>query len=282
MSDLNYRDAREVWLDAAQEILDPPKGVALPWWPKFTEYTGGLLPHQSTLICAPTGAGKTQLLACLSAQFLQQGVPHFVAPVETGDVDYMARVASTLVKRDLNCGERVPVEVFEEATKRIIEAMEKAPMNVATYDNRVAIEEMMTMLAYQHQTYGVKVALLDNLNFFLNVVSSQMEKAEMDSAIHEIVMLAKKLPIHVILIVHPKKTERGRVESEFDIKGSSTAVQEASNVLLFNRPREEEVEAGSRHFTDRELVFRKLRKRGFNVGKPIWFAYQGGRLGEVK
>jgi len=279
---LKYRGADAVWLDAAKDIFDPPRGVPLPWWPKFTSYTGGLLPNQSTLVCAPTGAGKTQFMACISAQLLQQGVPHFVAPVETGDRDFMARVASALVKYDMNCGERVSQKAIQDASDILGKYMSKAPMNIGTYDNRVAIEEMITMLKYQHQSYGIRVAILDNLNFFLNVVSSQMEKAEMDSAIHEIVMLAKKLPLHILLIVHPRKTDGGRVLSEFDIKGSSTAVQEASNVLLFNRPSIEDVDDGKRHITDRELVFRKLRKRGFNVGKPIWFAYNNGHLEEIE
>lgn len=278
---LKYRGATDAWLDATKDIIDPPRGIALPWWPKFTSYTGGLLPNQSTLICAPTGAGKTQFMACISAQLLEQGIPHFVAPVETGDRDFMARVASSLVKFDMNAGERVSGQTLRDASDLLGKYMAKAPVNIGTYDDRVAIDEMVTMLKYQHQSYGVRVAILDNLNFFLKVVSSQMEKAEMDAAIHELVMLAKKLPIHILLIVHPRKTDGGRVVSEFDIKGSSTAVQEASNVLLFNRPPIDDVEDGKRHNTDRELVFRKLRKRGFNVGKPIWFFYNNGRLEEA-
>lgn len=278
---LKYRSAGDVWLESVKEILDPPKGVALNWWPKFTAYTGGLMPKQASLLCAPTGAGKTQLLACISAQLLEQGVPHFVAPVETGDVDYMARVASAIASHDMNSGEHVPKYALDKATNRLADYLKKTKMTIATYDNRVSIEEMTTMLKYQHHAYGIKVALLDNLNFFLNVVSSQMEKAEMDSAIHEIVMLAKNMPFHIVLIVHPRKTDKGRVESEFDIKGSSTAVQEASNVILFNRPLQTDIDNKDRKFTDRELVFRKLRKRGYNVGLPVWFAYDNGRLGEL-
>jgi hypothetical protein len=93
-------------------------------------------------------------------------------------------------------------------------------------------------------------------------------------------MAAKDLPMHIILIVHPRKTDGGRVESEFDIKGSSTAVQECSNVALYNRPKNEDLESRARAFTDRELVFRKIRKRGMNVGRPVWFSYEGGRLQE--
>lgn len=278
---LNYRHLRDVWIDAIADLVSPPEGVKLPWWPKLNAAVGGLRPHELTLLCAPTGAGKTQLLANISAQLLEQSVPHFVAPVETGDRDYVTRVVSSLDRRDYNTGEPVRMGTIEALTARYGEEFQR-PLYIATYDNRVEVEELINLLKFMHSEHGIRVALLDNLNFFLKVVSSQMEKAEMDSAVHNFVILAKRLPIHIILIVHPRKTEQGRVESEFDIKGSSTAVQEASNVLLFNRPKPNDVEDEKRKLTDRELVFRKIRRRGFNVGKSFWLEYQQGRLEEFE
>jgi hypothetical protein len=115
---LNYRPLIEVWDSAMQELALPPKGVKLPWWEKFTEYTGGLRPHELTLLCAPTGAGKTQFLANVSAQLALQDVPHFIAPVETGDIDFTARIFSALEKKDLNTGEPVDVELLGKLTEK--------------------------------------------------------------------------------------------------------------------------------------------------------------------
>lgn len=279
---LNYRHLSEVWVDTAVELLDPPKGLPLSWWPRFTELTGGLRPGEFTLLCAPTGAGKTQLLANIAAQLFLAGEAQFVAPVETGDVDFVARMLSTIERRDLNTGDPVPEAVLRGISERWSAKLSTSPLYLGTYQDRVDLDEMLAMLSYMKTTYGVKLALLDNLNFFLKVTSAQMERAEMDEAIHRLVIHARDIGMHVILIVHPRKTDGGRVESEFDIKGSSTAVQEAWNVCLYNRPRPEDVESGRRHFTDRELVFRKLRKRGVGVGVPLWFAFEGGRLKEYK
>lgn len=277
---LNYRHVFEIWKDATKDLLNPPVGIGLKWWPGFTSLLGGLRPHELTLLCAPTGAGKTQLLANISAQLLVTSVPHFVAPVETGDTDFVVRVLSCLDKKDYNSGEKVSVDDLNKLKEKYQPLLSKNKLFISTHDNRVPMEEMIALLKYMHHEYGVQVALLDNLNFFLDVVSSDMEKAEMDSAIHEFIMLAKKIAIHVILVVHPRKTEKGRVESEFDIKGSSTAVQEASNVLLFNRPLPDDVNNNKKRFTDREFVFRKIRKRGQNVGKQSWVMFTNGRFEE--
>lgn len=281
MSMLNYRPGSEVWKETARALTSPPKGIQCPLWPKFNDFLGGLRGNEVTLLCAPTGAGKTQFLANVSVQLLSQSIPHFVAPVETGDVDFLARVASVMSGEDLNTGDAVAPFKVEAVGGALAESGIIDNLYLATYDNRVAIEDMVNTLIYMVAEHGIKVALLDNLNFFLKIVSAQQERAEMDNAIHEFVMLVKKLPIHIILIVHPRKTDGGRVESEFDIKGSATAVQEAANVCLFNRPKQSQIEAGDFNPTDRELVFRKIRKRGLHVGKPIMFRFRGGRYEEL-
>lgn len=272
----------DVWPEARAEAQNPPTGVALPWWPKLSELMGGLRPNELTLLCAPTGAGKTTLLANISTQLLLHKVPHFAAPVETGDCDYALRVAGAIEQREFNDGNAVPTESIVKAERVLTEWAGRTPFNIATYSDRVAAEDMENMLLYQHSTYGVKVALLDNLNFFLKVGKAQDAIQEMDETVHKFVMLRKRIPIHIILVVHPKKTDGGRVESEFDIKGSSTAVQECNNILLFNRPKPEDVERKWRNWHDRELVFKKLRKRGYNVNRPVWLNYSGGQYREVK
>jgi len=283
MSDIGYKDIKDLIVESSEFIINPPKGTPLPWWESFNKYLNGLRPNELTLLCAPTGAGKTQLLANISCQLCIQEVSHFVAPVETGDIDFAVRIISVLSRKDYNSGTSVPMDDLQESiTSKVAPVLRKAKIKIATYDNRVNIEDLTSMIAHQHSNYGTKVFLLDNLNFFLDVVRSEDQNIEMDRAVHELVMLVKKIPIHIILIVHPKKTKDGRVESEFDIKGSSTAVQEAHNVILFNRPKESDVISKTRHTTDRELVFKKIRKRGMYVNKPIWFEHRFCQYEESK
>lgn len=261
--------------------ISPPQGVRLPWWPELSEALGGLRAHELTLITAPTGAGKTQLNACISTQLLQLGIPQFIASVETGRHDYFLRMASALMSYDFNTGDPVPIEMCSKFIERHKDALKNDNAWFAKYEDRVDADEMIGVLKREVEEHRVQVAVLDNLNFFLKVLSLHMEKAEMDSAIHRFVMLVKRLPVHVILVVHPKKTQDGRVTSEFDIKGSSTAVQEASNVILFNRLPKDQVDSGLYRPSDRELTIAKARRRGKHVGSKFLFSFNNGRYSEI-
>ena len=100
----------------------------------------------------------------------------------------------------------------------------------------------------------------------------------MDRVIHELILFCKRVDVHIIMVMHPKKTEGGRVVSEFDIKGSSTAVQEAHNIFLFNRARA--TKDGLVTPSDRELTLNKMRRRGSHVGKTLIFGSTGTRYEE--
>lgn len=277
---INVKDGFEIFQQAATEIVNPPEGVRIPAWSKFSEYTGGLRMNEFTIFCGATGSGKTQFLANMLVHLTSQGIKCFAAPVETGPTDLARRMISVVHGRDLNTGDPVPLDKFSQALSESSTMMQN--MVFSTHDNRVDIEEMIQILKYQNDQNGVKVAVLDNLNFFLKPTSAADSLVEMDSAVHEFVMLAKKIPIHIFLVMHPRKTDGGKINSEFDIKGSSTAVQEASNILLMNRldPAECTEDSGLDPFC-REFVFKKIRKRGFFVNRKFYMRYMGGAYAEI-
>lgn len=268
--DPRAQNMREVYREALRELGKPYPSVRLGDWEMFNLMTGGFRVREFSILCGSTGAGKTTFLANVSAQLLKQKVKHFVMSVETGHTDFMKRVMSVLSGQDLNTGDPVSADMLARIHAQNAEHLESDTIEFSLYDNRVSVEQLMHDIRFMVQK-GCKIAMLDNLNFFMEVKSAADQVLEMDRVVHELIIFCKQVDVHIVMVMHPKKTINTRVESEFDIKGSSTAVQEAHNIFLFNRPKVEDVKDGVRDQFQRELTLAKMRRRGKYVGKTIIF-----------
>lgn len=259
---------RHALAQAYEELLRPPPSIQLPDWPAFNRAVGGFRSREFSILCGSTGSGKTTFLSNISAQLLKQGVKHFVMSVETGHTDFLKRVMSVFANQDLNTGEAIEPERIARIHTLHDKYLESDAIELSLYEDRVSVEQLLYDLRFMHEMKGCKVAMIDNLNFFMEVTRASDAIVEMDRVVHSLILLCKQLDIHVVMVMHPKKTDgEARVLSEFDIKGSSTAVQEAHNVFLFNRPsRDSKLPA-----TSRELRIAKMRRRGRFVGHTIIF-----------
>lgn len=240
-------------------------------FPQFNKVTGGFRPNEFSILCGSTGSGKTTFLANISADLLRSGVPHFVASVETGYVDYITRVLCALSGEDINQGDPVPKEKVDELHEAYKHLFYDNKLILSTKEDRFSVLHLMKKIIATRKKYGCEIAIIDNLNFFLEVTRATDSVVEMDRVIHELIIFCKLIDMHIIMVMHPKKTENGRVVSEFDIKGSSTSVQEAHNVFLFNRPNQELINQNFATHDDRQLSIAKMRRRGKHVGESIIF-----------
>jgi twinkle protein len=274
---------REVCLEAMSELARPYPSFRLPEWEQFNKATGGFRMREFTILCGSTGAGKTTFLANLSAQLLKAGTKHFVMSVETGHTDFMKRILSVLEGYDVNQGEAVSADRLAKMAVKHMPLLQSGMIEFSLYDNRVPVEQLLYDLRYMHDIHGCKIAMIDNLNFFMEVTRAADAVIEMDRVIHELIIFCKQVDMHVIMVMHPKKpsgTRDTRIESEYEIKGSSTAVQEAHNVFLFNRPKRDDVEAGTRNAYERDLTIAKMRRRGQFAGHTLVFDSVGTRYFE--
>lgn len=272
----NSLDMPHVYKKAMAELARPYPSIKLPDWTGFNSVVGGFREKEFSILCGGTGVGKTTFLANVSAQLLRAGVRHYVASVETGHTDYMKRVISALAHEDLNTGDSVaPVRLHEINDKYGSLFLQKDLIQFALYDNRVSIKELLADTKHMVEKKGCRIAMYDNLNFFMEVTKSSDSVVEMDRVIHDSIIFAKTTPVHSIMVMHPKKTENGRVENEFEIKGSSTAVQEAHNIFLLNRPTADAIKDRTSHPLDRELKICKMRRRGRWAGYTLTFKCQG-------
>lgn len=267
----NSTTQRELLADAYRQMIKPYPSVRLPNWPRFNLMTGGFRANEYTILAGSTGSGKTTFCANISAELSESNIPHYVASIETGPNDFVRRVMSAVRRRDWNTGEQVPLEDVKQFHVDYGAKLERDNVWLGLYENRVRSEVMLADIAFHVKTHGIKVALVDNFQFMNQVVSTSNQIVEEDRVMHSFIMFCKLVPVHILMINHPRKTESGRVETEFDVKGSSTAVQEAQNVLLWNRIHPDLVKSGVANEGDRELKIAKMRRRGKFVGKKLIF-----------
>lgn len=271
----NIKNMREIYHIALQEMAKPYPSVKLPRWHNFNRMTGGLRMREFSILCGPTGAGKTTLLANISEQLAEIGMKHLVMSIETGASDYMKRVLSVRERKDLNTGDPIPAAELTEITSRNLEFISSGTIEFSLYETRLAVEQLMFEIEHAVHVLGCRVVFIDNLNFLLRVTKAQDQIMEMDNVVHTLIEFVKSLDVHIWMVMHPRKTEGGRVVSEYDIKGSSTSVQEAQNVFLFNKPTLEELGKKTRSAWDRDLTIAKMRRRGMYVGKTLMFKNVG-------
>lgn len=276
----NFLPLEELLGPTYENLANPVPSIRMEEFPNFSNLTGGFRAREFSILCGSTGVGKTTFIANLSASLIKQSIPHYVASVETGSVDFVRRVISVYANQDLNTGERIPKDKIFNIHNLYKNFLSTKNLQLALYENRTSVEELMSDLVQAHITHGTKLAIIDNLNFFLEVTRAQDAIVEMDRVIHELIIFCKQIDMHVIMIMHPKKNAANardtRVESEFEIKGSSLAVQEAHNVFLLNRPTPADIIEGYASAQSRELKIAKMRRLGKAVGTRIFFETQNG------
>jgi twinkle protein len=273
---------REVYLDALRELTTPYPAIQLPDWPMFNDIVGGFREKEFSILCGSTGAGKTTFLANISAQLLKQGVKHFVMSVETGHTDFMKRVISVLSGADLNTGEAVDPDLLKRVHRANERYLESDTIEFSIYEDRIPVEQLKADILWMVEKRGCKVVMIDNLNFFMEVTRAADAIIEMDRVVHELVIFCKQVPVHIVMVMHPRKTDHTsrngtRILDENMIRGSALANQEAHNIFLWNRPDADMVKSGERSSFNRELTISKMRRRGVHTGKTLVFDSMGTR-----
>lgn len=249
---------------------------------KFNQAVDGFRPHEFSVLCGATGIGKTTLVANWTFDLIQAGHKVYVAPIEIGPHNFMDRIMSVAHKDSAYQGHTMTKELRDKHLSYWHDELKYENLIMSPYETRIDRKQLMDDIAFAVEVKGVEVVFIDNINFILHVKNAKDQIVEMDNAIHDLVIMCKQLPAHIVMIMHPKKTDSGRVEDEFSVKGSATSVQECHNLFLFNRIRENEIgeringKYGSFEDHDRELKFSKLRTRGEFSGYKLYYRNEGG------
>jgi archaellum biogenesis ATPase FlaH len=256
--------------DLFDEIQRNPKRetLNLAQWSQFDFALGGLRMNEFTILCGPSGYGKTTFLANLAMNFIAQRINTFIASVEIGKAEMLKKMVSSLA--NVSFSKLAETGIPQTMKQNFFYSHDHLFTN---YESRVNHRHLLYDLYFAHINHGTKIAIIDNMNYILDPSGDKDQIAKMDKVIHEWVVAVKHLPIHVFMVMHPRKTDDGRVDNMYDIKGSSTAIQEAQNVLLFNALADSSTEPFQvRRELCRELSIAKCRYNGKSRGAKIIYS----------
>lgn len=247
----------------------------IPGFEKLSEAVGGFPHNGFTIITGGSGLGKSTLAGNLwvGLNALQKNI--YTVPIEIGPhefTDMLISIIASKSRRNLT-----PEDYREARTKWFPHFFNNRGHVMAKHESRLGHLDFLAEVYYHHKTRGISVAFGDNWNFMLEPARGADANAENDRALHDCITFSKLVPVHIYMIMHPRKDnakdKTERVASMFDIKGSSTSPQEATNVLLFN-PLEDPKDAPPMVHPDRcrEITIAKARFNGRSRGAKVIYS----------
>lgn len=263
-----YADLPDVFDEAMDRAKNRKPGITIPGHKYLSEACHGIRENGFTIICGPSGKGKTTFLANLWIAFHAMGLPTFAAPVENGRADFMDMLVSIVAGKSRNS--LSPGEWEDVRKKYYSTFFSDRRHTFSKAESRLSHLDMLTDIYHSHITKGTKIALCDNWQFMQDFSDDRNAMARSDKALHECVVFTKHVPLHLFMVMHPNKDGMARVENEGMIKGSSTSVQEAHNIWLFNPLAEKDDPPPMHHFDMcREIKVAKSRYNGRATGTKI-------------
>lgn len=256
----------------------------LPGFPKLSEALGGIGAGGTTIITGGTGLGKSTLIGNIWCAYSALRKTVYTVPIEIGPVEFMDMLFSIIAskqRRTLSAAD------YEAARKSWFpQFFSNRGHVIAKHESRLSHMDFLAEVYYHHMTRGVSAAIGDNWNFMMEPTSGNDANAANDRALHDIITFTKIFPVHIWMIMHPRKDpakkEKGdnRVTSLDDIKGSSTSPQEAANVLLFNALEDPKNAPALVHPNNcREIMIAKARFNGRSRGlKVVYHVAEGSEL----
>ena len=226
----------------------------------FDQIFGGIGLHQSSIIMAESGAGKTTVMANMIKGMLGMGQKVAVWSGELSNKMLKTWIYSTIGGENAINYSPHPFRKNEfitsikpEYEKKIDKAVDG---KLYVYDgNKSNAFKMIKHFEYLHKRFGVKYFFVDNLSI-LDMSVKGVGKYEGEEELSKAVAaFTRNNPVHIFLVAHPTKTainsdpnfvdKSGRVKpiekyTQQQVKGSSTLVNLIHNVLVLCRAKAHE------------------------------------------
>lgn len=132
-----------------------------------------------------------------------------------------------------------------------------------------SIDKILATIIYSIEKHNVHIVVLDTLQFMLSEQAEGFKKFELqDTLMARLRAISIKYNVHVMIVIHPKKTEDNEDLGIHSIYGTSKASQEADNIWFIQNRESYKVFDVKKNRYDGELGRVPL---GFNRGSKNFF-----------
>ena len=233
---LTFHELRQ---EIRNELQNPDQvvGKQFQTLPALNRIIKGHRPGELTVLTGSTGSGKTTLLSQMSIDLCQDNTNTLWGSFEIKNTRLIKKMLTQLVGYELD---GLPQEHFDAAAERF----ENLPLYFMRFYGSTEVDEVLDAMEYAVYAYDVEHVILDNLQFMLsgqgNNSRNNFGKFEaQENALEKFRKFATANNVHITLVIHPRKEDDDTLLNMSSIFGAAKATQEADNVLILQRMKEE-------------------------------------------
>lgn len=232
---LKIEDLKHSIIEDLQRLKDSSR-IRLKTLPQLSTYLNGLREHEFTILTGPSGSGKTTLLSQISLDYSLQGLSTLWCSFEIKNSRLALTMIEQLTQKSLSTSPDMLISdnLFQDASK----TLSNIPLYFYDcYGLNFDLEEFLFSLKNAVQANEIKHVIVDNLQFMLsNSWRGSSDKFDaFERTITALRTFCNTIPVHLTLVVHPRKEDDNVVLGLSSISGTAKATQEADNVLILQR-----------------------------------------------
>jgi hypothetical protein len=233
-------------------ISPPPTGVIVEDFPKLMDKLWGLQKRVLTLVCAPSGVGKTTGVSVLSKGIEKSGARLGKVFLEEQVKETLQRTIAEELKVNYLKFKRDPLKhASREQVEAIYDRIVKDDSIVfLNHFGSIPIAELMQKIRYLHLVKGCEYIVLDHLSMVISGLNVTDERKEIDLVMTELAAFCASHDVGIIVVCHLNrggtadqfKTKKGEEDEPYwvrvtkeSLRGSS-ALEQLSFVILGLEP----------------------------------------------
>lgn len=214
--------------------------------PRFSGLLKGFRPGELSIFTGPTGSGKTTVLSQISLDLCMQGMRTMWGSFEVRN----SRLAQVMIQQiatkpiilDHSDHRAIPnnsrIVNEEEATfEAAFDRLSTLPIVFMNSFGSTPLESVLECMELAVAKDGTQLIILDNLQFMLSGQSTNnFDKFDLvDQSIAAVRHFCNRHPVHVILVIHPRKEIDNSPLGLCSVSGTAKATQEADNVIVLQK-----------------------------------------------